>query len=273
FGYSDQDCADMRMGRHPYPLSAPGSAALLGDDFLAAIRRTEGFSVTLRLSGGAWGRLTGVPSRREDGEDIYHCTLTDITAEQQLCLTLQEQMELDSLTDTFNRGALVRRIDAFFAASPHAPATFLTLDVDNFKQINDSMGHLRGDEALRQVAAAVRATLEPSDMLARMGGDEFAVFFPGALSEDTLRQRFAALQAALQVKGLSVSIGVCHAPEDGSDYASLYRCADTALLLAKQTGKDRVQCFAAIDGADSARLKPLLRGDPFAGLHGGGRLS
>ncbi|MEG1683969.1 MAG: GGDEF domain-containing protein, partial [Oscillospiraceae bacterium] len=109
-----------------------------------------------------------------------------------------------------------------------------------------------------------------TDVLARLGGDEFVVFFPCSLSGDTLHQRFAALRAALQNRGLSVSIGVCRAPEDGNDYTSLYRCADAALLIAKQTGKNCFQCFDEISTADSSRLATLLGSDSFAAPSGGG---
>ncbi|MEG0780489.1 MAG: EAL domain-containing protein, partial [Oscillospiraceae bacterium] len=258
FGYTEEDCAAMHAGRLPYPLSEPSSSALLGADFAAAIREGRNFTVTFKIPAvpDTWGRMTGIRSHREYGEEFYHCILADVTTEQQLCLSLQTQMERDSLTGVYNRSALVQRINSFFLETPQAPATFLMLDVDNFKHINDSMGHISGDDALCQVATALRGTLESTDVLARLGGDEFVVFFPCSLSGDTLRQRFAALRATLQIRGLSVSIGVCHAPEDGCDYAALYRSADAALLVAKQRGKNCFQCFDAIEDAPT-HLPPL----------------
>jgi diguanylate cyclase (GGDEF)-like protein len=124
----------------------------------------------------------------------------------------------------------------------------LCLDLDQFKQINDLLGHAGGDTALRAAADRLRATIRDTDMAARLGGDEFAVLLVGASNPDQVRktasriiQAFAApLNIGSESISLRTSIGFAIVPADGLDSAELMRVADTALYRAKAAGRNTI---------------------------------
>jgi diguanylate cyclase (GGDEF)-like protein len=123
------------------------------------------------------------------------------------------------------------------------------LDVDHFKQFNDTFGHPAGDEVLRQLARVLSDARRANDLVARYGGEEFAVIlvdtakFTGAKVAERVRERVSAhdfSDAAARAGRLSVSIGVATYPDDGSDAEGLVRAADAALYAAKRAGRNRV---------------------------------
>lgn len=125
----------------------------------------------------------------------------------------------------------------------------LFINLDQFKRVNDSLGHTAADGLLQQVAERLLATLRSSDSAARVGGDEFAVLLPEAADEqaaldavwrinDAMRRPFMVEQQELVV---TASVGVALSPEDGSDFAALLRSADLAMSDAKAAGRDTVR--------------------------------
>jgi len=149
----------------------------------------------------------------------------------------------DHLTGLGNRRHLFDVLDAFFAENANAgpqPAAFLFIDLDGFKEINDSFGHPAGDNVLGQVGARLADSLKPSDLLVRIGGDEFAVVLINADPEyatAVARNLTASLQAPFTIDAVSAqigaSIGIALAPADASDAAGLMGCADVAMYRAK----------------------------------------
>jgi diguanylate cyclase (GGDEF)-like protein len=150
---------------------------------------------------------------------------------------------LDSLTGLANRTLLMDRLRQVILASNHGGGRTLALfvlDIDAFKDVNDSLGHAAGDQVLRQIASRLHAAVRPVDTLARLGGDEFAVVLPGleaesaALAADKLLGIFAD---GFKVDGhdivLAGSLGVGVYPEHGDDPESLLRHADNAMHRAK----------------------------------------
>ena len=117
------------------------------------------------------------------------------------------------------------------------------LDVDHFKQVNDSYGHQTGDAVLREVAEALVANTKNFDVAARYGGDEFVVLLPGCARDDAMRvaQRVRG-EIARQVgeAPVTISAGVATMPDNASDAERLMAAADGALYDAKRTGRDRV---------------------------------
>jgi len=124
-----------------------------------------------------------------------------------------------------------------------APLSLLVLDVDHFKQVNDTYGHQTGDAVLREVAHALVANTKNFDVAARYGGDEFVVLLPGCSRDDAMRvaQRVRG-EIAHQVgeAPVTISAGVATVPDNAVDAERLMAAADAALYDAKRTGRDRV---------------------------------
>jgi diguanylate cyclase (GGDEF)-like protein len=159
----------------------------------------------------------------------------------------------DALTGLATRLLLQDRLNtAVVTANRHqAGLTLLMLDLDNFKYINDSLGHRAGDEVLRVTAARLLEVVRKSDTVARMGGDEFIVLLPD-LSDPESAERIAAiiveaLAVPITFEGnlvrISASVGVCSAPAGLLDAETLLKCADAALYHAKASGRNRFQAF------------------------------
>jgi diguanylate cyclase len=158
------------------------------------------------------------------------------------------QSVTDDLTGLSNRRYLFKTLDAYFAdeqagAAPGRTLAFLFVDLNSFKELNDSFGHPAGDEILRQVAGRLRGSLRDSDALIRLGGDEFAVVLLNADSDyaTTIARRLTASLAEPFVleavsPSISASIGIALAPTDATDGAGLVACADIAMYRAKSGG-------------------------------------
>jgi diguanylate cyclase (GGDEF)-like protein len=151
----------------------------------------------------------------------------------------------DSLTDLPNRTLLHERLRQALLAARRADQTLalLVMDMDRFKEVNDTLGHYYGDVLLRQVGERLRAALRASDTVARLGGDEFAVLLPGADPEGAhwaARKLLSALERPFELEGhtldVRVSIGMALYPEHGADAETLLRRADVAMYIAKRGG-------------------------------------
>ncbi len=179
----------------------------------------------------------------------------DITQIRENQLRIQHLAEHDQLTDLPNRLQLSNRMAQALSRAVHdrVQIAVLFLDLDHFKDINDTLGHEIGDLLLQQVAQRLRASLDERDTISRQGGDEFAVLLQdfGSVSRVAfiaerlivaLSQPFQIGEHELQA---GVSIGVCIYPEDGSDIGSLLKNADTAMYQAKAAGGNTYRFFTA----------------------------
>lgn len=174
--------------------------------------------------------------------------------QRQLTDQLAHQALHDALTGLPNRSLLERRLDQALAdARRHNwQLAVLFIDLDRFKQINDTLGHALGDQVLQRVARRLEGCLRKGDFLARMGGDEFTVLLTElADSRDALRvaeKLLAAFEEPFQIEGhelfLTSSIGISLYPRDGKDAVTLRRKADTAMYRAKNRGKNSCEFFA-----------------------------
>ncbi|PZO77502.1 MAG: hypothetical protein DI632_08885 [Sphingomonas hengshuiensis] len=148
----------------------------------------------------------------------------------------RELADTDPLTGLLNRRAFLAR-----AIPAHGPRTLMLFDIDHFKQVNDTIGHDGGDEVLRLFARTLRCHALPGVLVARMGGEEFALLGEdGAMPDPELM--LASVRAERMPFDLRItsSIGICHGPlADENDWKRLYRLADQALLRAKTAGRDR----------------------------------
>jgi diguanylate cyclase (GGDEF)-like protein len=182
-------------------------------------------------------------ARRWSRDDIAFCQTIASQAAQavrnaQLYEDLRRQLDHDPLTGLLNHRAFYERLEAEAARTRRSgePLAVLLLDVDDFKALNDSSGHLAGDAALRSLAEALVAGCRPGDVAARLGGDEFALLLPAA--GEALDPAVGRLRSEVWARtGLSVSIGGAFAePADAHGIRAVAR-ADRLLRKAKQTGK------------------------------------
>ncbi len=162
----------------------------------------------------------------------------------------------DSLTGVLNRGAFTMMVEAYLARAMQTQSgsagSLLVIDADHFKSINDDYGHSAGDDALRAISARIRSALRSTDLVGRIGGEEFGVFLPAANGDQALllAERIRAEVRSIPFPGtdqrqLSVSIGGVTFHNEGS-YDRLFKVADHCLYAAKDSGRDRVNMISYI---------------------------
>lgn len=164
---------------------------------------------------------------------------------------LQEKADTDLLTGLNNKLATERKIKEYVRDNPDALGMLFVLDIDNFKKINDTMGHAFGDEVLRTLGKHIGANFRVTDIIGRAGGDEFMIFLKDLKDDaDTLHQAeklvkfFRGFQAGEYVKySATASIGAAVFPAHGSDFETLYKSADKALYKAKERGKNQLAFY------------------------------
>lgn len=205
--------------------------------------------LTLAVSIGdkeRWVSMTGHPVYDEAGAFRgFRGIGSDVTEARIGRKKIEFLARHDGLTGLINRKAFVDEISA--ACHPRTGHRFalLLIDLDNFKGINDDLGHLAGDDVLRAVAARLLSTIRPGDVAARIGGDEFAVLLTEVAQDDALDiagRITNALSCHLLIENLAItpgaSIGIALYPAHGSDTEILMKRADLALYRAKDRGKD-----------------------------------
>lgn len=211
-----------------------------------------------------WCLTTVAPIRNPDGSIAHFISQhQDITARKLSEEALTYQARHDALTDLPNRTFLRERLDAAIAATHEvAPFALLFLDLNRFKDVNDTFGHHVGDALLERVTRRMRTSVRGSEFIARLGGDEFAVVLPGAdASAATLEARrlLSILDAPFHVLDhvfdVGVSMGIALYPEHGTDSATLMRRADVAMYAAKRTERGHMTYAPDQDPTDPERLR------------------
>ena len=163
---------------------------------------------------------------------------------------IEHEASQDGLTSCFNRSAGIKRINEHLIVSSGTDALLL-LDLDNFKSINDTFGHKTGDEVLRHFAKSLKKSVRTSDLVVRIGGDEFIVLLKDVGSRENVTNCVKKIFAHIKTEhygvendyDVNVSIGVAVAPDDGGSFEELYKKADEALYRVKRGGKNGYAYF------------------------------
>ena len=170
--------------------------------------------------------------------------LADISRQRSREQELREQAMRDVLTGIYNKAG-ERLIDRM--VKEKGQGLFLMLDLNDFKSINDTMGHAAGDAILTELGRVLKGNCRENDIVARIGGDEFVMFLPGVFDRQTGKRKIGEIQESLRtvristwgIRGIKASIGAALCPEDGMDYGTLYKAADEAMYQAKEQSKNR----------------------------------
>jgi diguanylate cyclase (GGDEF)-like protein/PAS domain S-box-containing protein len=255
-GYASQEV----VGRNPRLLQGTDLAQPELMTVRAALRDERPCRVVLRnyRKDGSmyWNELHIAPVRNDAGAVTHyigvHSDITDAKTHQD---ELARQANHDSLTGLPNRNLLRDRIDHTCARTQRYGnfAAVAFLDLDNFKVVNDSLGHSLGDHLLRAVAARLESSLRAMDTVARLGGDEFVLVLSDQKNEQSvsaeLQRIVTSFSQPFSVDGrdvfITASVGVALYPQDAKDPESLMKYAELAMYRAKESGRNAYQLFTA----------------------------
>ena len=250
--------ADEALGKTPGILRSGKQT----DDFyrdlwntILAGREWRGKMQNRRKSGELyWAMAVISPLKDETGQVTHYlCTQEDITSSELLTEQLDYQARHCMLTGLVNRYEFEQRLHALLRSVRQAPAEHAVffLDLDQFKVINDSCGHLAGDQLLRQISALIQRQVRKQDLVSRSGGDEFAVLMEHCPQEEAARIA-EKLRAAIEdsvfgwgdsVFRVTASVGVVSLNQHAEDVAEVLSKADTCCYMAKELGRNRVYVY------------------------------
>ncbi len=218
-----------------------------------------------------WLSITAI--RAEDGRITQYASIfSDITERKQQEEKIHQLAYMDELTGLANRRMFFDRLQLALANAHRHQHTLavMFLDLDLFKRINDTLGHLAGDQALKEVARRLQATVREGESVARIGGDEFTILIPevsGVKSLEALARRLISqferpVQLLEQDFFLTTSIGISVYPKDGHNAELLVKHADVAMYQAKSAGRNQFsfyQASSSLQNEEELKLEQALR--------------
>ncbi|MXO90476.1 EAL domain-containing protein [Altererythrobacter aquaemixtae] len=224
-----------------------------------------------------WWSISGKPQYDKEGEFVgYRGGAKDVTAVRERELDATRLARFDTLTGLANRHRMEKRLTATLTAYQAAKRScaLMMLDLDRFKQVNDTLGHPAGDELLKQVAQRLTTIIGENGEIGRLGGDEFQIMLPdlddrGKLG-DLAQRVIQMVSQPYSIDGsraiIGTSIGVAIAPYDGLDADELVSAADLALYAAKGGGRGQFRFYSS-DLKDGAKLRKQIEEDLRDALH------
>lgn len=181
------------------------------------------------------------------------CLIDDVTEQFNLQQILKIRAESDSLTGLYNKEATHEHIAKYLSEerSRNANHAMIVLDLDNFKEINDYFGHLYGDALLLEISNRIKSLFRASDIVGRIGGDEFMIFMKNIKNVDIVYKKIGDLCNLVNENysyfntdlAITTSVGVALYPDAGRDFETLYNSADIALYQAKDKGKNQFHIY------------------------------
>jgi diguanylate cyclase (GGDEF)-like protein/PAS domain S-box-containing protein len=213
-------------------------------------------SLNIRKNGDEFPvQLSSIPVRNSQGRCIGVVTACeDISGRKDSEKQIENLAYYDTVTELPNRALLMDRLHQSLALAHREgrEVALLLLDLDNFKDVNDTKGHVVGDQFLKEVARRLSGCVRESNTLARLGGDEFVIVLTWFRDEEGVAVTARRVQTIFSDPFLiggqefysSASMGIALYPEDGTDVESLFKCADAAMYHAKNEGKSNFQFFS-----------------------------
>jgi diguanylate cyclase (GGDEF)-like protein/PAS domain S-box-containing protein len=272
-GYSEQELRKMRLDDIAHQDDADDHRIMRRRILTGQIQDYVRERRYVRSNGDImWGQVTVSSMKDSHGKVRYIAAIEDITERKNAEHAMRHLASHDTLTGLPNRGLLMERLAASIEraqGSTHSLA-LLFIDLDRFKNINDSLGHDVGDQVIVEVARRLTSAVRAGDTVARLGGDEFVVLLDKAgRQEDIAAVAGKILDTVAQPMSLSghelflsSSIGISMYIKDGDNSATLLKNADTAMYQAKQSGKGRYKFYVhemGKDALEALRLEAALR--------------
>ncbi|MCI6552226.1 MAG: sensor domain-containing diguanylate cyclase [Lachnospiraceae bacterium] len=237
---------------HRYTLSAL-SVEAMAEDFRKGIKtKVVEYPVLNEDGGTSWTECE--IKLKEDGERLIAYNIyRDISSKKQMELLWKEEAERDYLTGLYNRSGCMKQMEQLLQTQEQREGrkhAFVLLDLDNFKAVNDRLGHNVGDKALQEVAGILREHFREYDLICRLGGDEFVVLLQD-MADGTIEKKMNSVLEKLRLTftegdvsvSITASAGIALIPDHGVDFERVYRKADAALYKVKEQGKDSFEIF------------------------------
>lgn len=255
-GYSEEEA----LGQNPSMLKSNSHDASFFDELWASIDQTDywiGEILDRRKNGEVFPTLQSINAiRNEQGELTHYLGIfADISRSKESEERIRYLTQYDALTGLANRSLVIDRVEQAIAYARRAQRLVgvMLLDIDRFKLINDSLGHVTGDAVLKAIADRLSGWIRPGDTVARLGGDEFMLVMPDLALEndvaDLARKILGIVSAPMPLDGqelvVTASLGVALFPKDGESAAALLMNADAAMYRAKELGRNSVQFYAS----------------------------
>lgn len=262
-GYSEAEV----LGRNPRLLSSGRHDRTFYETMWETIStqgRWQGEVWNRRKDGSLYPEMLSIISVQGDKGELsaYIGISSDITQSKAAQERIQRLAHFDPLTELPNRALLNDRIHHELSAAQrrHTPLVVMFVDLDHFKNINDTLGHRIGDELLIMVATRLKSTVREVDTVSRQGGDEFVLILPDTDADGAAHVSGKLLEAVAQPYQIesyeltvTLSIGIALYPEDGKNFDALSKCADAAMYRAKHDGRNTYRFFTAEMQSHSAR--------------------